>query len=99
MATETNKSNEDFYLINDGRYRIEICDDHQYYILYCWAKGVSVWMDRDEVYEFMEVMTNEENQKKMKEEMGVIRMIDGVEKQIEEQLERDGIFYPADEGK
>ena len=38
------------------------------------------------MYEFMEVMTNEENQKKMKDEMGKIRLINDVEGQIKEHL-------------
>jgi len=85
MTTETNKSNEHFYLINDGAIGIDIVDDENY-VLHLWGKGLSLWMDKDEMYEFMEVMTNEENQKKMKDEMGKIRLINDVEGQIKEHL-------------
>ena len=68
MTNETKKNSKDTYLINDGGYGIEVCDD-DLHILHFWGKGVSVWMDKDEMYEFLEVMTNEENQKKMKDKM------------------------------
>ena len=47
MTTETNKSNEHFYLINDGAIGIDIVDDENY-VLHLWGKGLSLWMDDDE---------------------------------------------------
>jgi len=41
-------------------------------------------MDADDLYEFMEEMTNEENQKKMKNEMELIRLIKDTEKRVAE---------------
>lgn len=58
-----------------------------FYNFYLWRKGVSLWLDTDEMYDFMELMTDEETQATFKEEMGKIRLLREVEDKVLEGLE------------
>ena len=60
--------------------------DEDSYIHYHWGKGVSFWLDKDEMEEFLETITDEEYQKKMKEELILIRLQNEVEKQMKESI-------------
>tara|TARA_Y100001934_G_C12144897_1_gene674419 strand:- start:53 stop:322 length:270 start_codon:yes stop_codon:yes gene_type:complete len=82
VATETKNNSRSTFLIDGCGVGIDGCDTM--YNLHLWFKGVSVWMDVDELYEFMEEMTNEENQKKMKNEMELIRLVKNTEKRVAE---------------
>jgi hypothetical protein len=77
IALNKDEGVETSWLIGrDGDYGIERRGEGgevKYYMLYCWVNGVHVCLNSGDLYEFMEVMTNEENQKKMKDEMGVIQ--------------------------
>lgn len=64
-------SEEQKYLIEDENgFGIEKNDD--LYIFYLWRKGVSLWLDTDEMYEFMHLMTDETTQALFKKEMLII---------------------------
>ena len=72
-------------LIENGGYCLHKSED--FYIHHHWKKGFSIMLDKDEMKEFLEIMTDEENQKKMKEELGFIRFINDVEKQMKESVQ------------
>jgi len=71
-------------LIEGKWFDIQIYEDEYWQI--SSYKGVSIWLDKDEMKDFLETMTDEENQKKMKEELGKIRLINDVEKQMRESI-------------
>ena len=71
-------------LVENGGYCIQKSDD--FYIQYHWGKGVSFWLDEDEMEEFLETMTDKENQEKMKNELILIRLRNEVENKVKESI-------------
>ena len=78
MTTE--KMIEDTYLIDDRGVGIDRCDDM--YNFHLWGKGLCMWMVMDEMEEFLEAMTDDANQKKMKDELIKIKLQNEVERMI-----------------
>lgn len=71
-----------------GMYSIEKVNnnDKDFYIHNLYRKGVSFYLDRNEMEVILETITDEENQKKMKEELILIRLQNEVENKVEESL-------------
>ena len=88
MSDIQNNNNE--FLIDENGFGIEDNSDgyeNGLYIFYLWRKDVSVWFDREEMYDFMELMTDKQTQAIFREEMGKIRLIRDIEERITEDLE------------
>ncbi len=76
----SNKKEQDFSLKENGSIAIEKdawdeCEDHSetyFYTFYLWGKGVSLWFARDEMYDFLELMTDETTQALFRKEMKMI---------------------------
>ena len=78
-------------LVENGGYCIQKSDD--FYIQYGrgnllshWEKGFSIILDEDEMEEFLETMTDKENQEKMKNELILIRLRNEVENKVKESI-------------
>lgn len=50
------------------------CEDCEadFYTFYLWGKGVSLWFAREEMYDFMKIMTKETTQALFRKEMKII---------------------------
>jgi len=69
-------SEEQKYLIASDNFGIEKekCADCEtgLYTFYLWGKGMALWYHREEMYEFMELMTDETTQALFRKEMLII---------------------------
>lgn len=88
--SDKQKNNNEF-LIKDGNgfgITEDISDGYDgFYIFYLWQKDVSVCFCREEMYDFMELMTDKQTQAIFREEMGKIRLLFDIEERVTEDLE------------